>query len=192
MFGLGHVYLGAEHLAAVRIDAGLHLAEEFQVLLDAAVAVGALGARLAYSAAAETDLFLTLVVYIGEAFLDELLGPFIKLVEVVRCIEFIGPVEAQPVDVFLDGLHVFGVFLDGIGVVETEVGGAAVFLCQTEIEADALCMADVQVTVGLRRESRLDRFVFAFSKVLLYDFFQKVQIFTGICTVFHFSSSHVE
>src|SRR6185437_1162697 len=45
-------------------------------------------------------------------------------------------------------------FLAGIGVVEAQVATAAELARDAEVEADRLRMADVQVTVGLRRKTR--------------------------------------
>ena len=147
-----HVYLGTQDLLSVGIFAFLHLAEEPEVLLDAAVPVRTFLTGSIDSTASFADLFLALVVYIGETFLYELLGPLIELVEIVGGVEFLVPLEAHPADVFLDGVHIFGVLLGGVGVIVAEVGLAAVFLSKAEVYAEALRVAEVEVAVGLRRE----------------------------------------
>ena len=81
-----HVNLGAQDLLAVGILAVPHFAEEFQVLFGGTVAPGALGAGLVHGPASRADFVLRLVVHIGQAAVDELLGPGIELVEVIRCI----------------------------------------------------------------------------------------------------------
>ena len=63
------------------------------------------------------------------------------------------PVEAQPADIFLDGLDIFHVFGSGIGVIVTEVALSAKFAGQAEIQADGLGVTDVQVTVGFGRKT---------------------------------------
>ena len=68
----------------------------------------------------------------------------------------VGPALDQPADVAGDGLHVLRVLLDRVGVVETQVADAVVLARDTEIEADGLGMAEVQVAVGLGREPRDD------------------------------------
>ena len=153
---MGHVDLGAEHLLAVSIFAGLHLAEEPEVLLDAAVAVGAFDTGLVHGTAMQPDFFLGLVINIGQSPLDQLFGPLVKLVEIVGCIQFLIPLESQPLDVLLDGIYIFDIFLDRVGIVVTEVGLTAIFLRQTEIQANALGMSQMQVAVRLRRETRHD------------------------------------
>ena len=79
-----HVDLGTQDLLAVGILAVPHFAEEFQVLFGSAVAPGALGAGLIDGAASRADFLLRLVVHIGQAALDQLLGPGVQLVEIIR------------------------------------------------------------------------------------------------------------
>ena len=63
---------------------------------------------------------------------------------------------SDPSDIALDGLYVFGVFFGRVGVVETQVTNTVVFLGNTEVQADRLDVTDMQVTVRLRRETRLN------------------------------------
>ena len=168
--GVGHVNLGAQHLLSFGILAGLHFPEELEVLFHGTVTPGAGGAGLVHGTAVLADLVLGLVVHIRQAALDEVFGPLVKLVEIIGGVELLVPLEAQPLDVFLDGIHIFGVFLGGVGVIVAEVGLAAVFLCQAEVEADALGVAQVQVTVGLRREAGHDAVHFTFGQILFDDF----------------------
>ena len=94
--GMRHVDLGTQHLLAVGELARLHAFEQVEVLLRRTVAPRRLFARLGDRAAAFADLLLRLVVDIGQPFADQLLGPFVELVEIVRRIAFERPVEAQP------------------------------------------------------------------------------------------------
>ncbi len=68
----------------------------------------------------------------------------------------VGPVEAQPAHVVHDGVDVFHVFLAGVGVVEAQVAQPLVLGRQSEIEADGLGVADVQVAVGLGGKTGVD------------------------------------
>ncbi len=150
-----HVDLGAEHARSIGKLAGPHAAEEIEVLLDRAVAVGAVLPGLGQRAAARADLVLRLVVHIGEAVANEVLGPFVELLEIVRCvIEMGAPVEAEPAHVLLDGVDVFLRLLGRIGVVEAQVAAAAELLRHAEIEANGLGVADVKIAVGLGRKPR--------------------------------------
>ena len=179
--GVRHVDLGAQHLAAVGELAGAHAAEQVEVLLDAAVAVGAVLAGRRHRAAPLTYLVEGLVVDVSQAFLYQKFGPLVELFEIVGGIVLLGPVEAQPVDVLLDGVDILGVLLDGVGVVEAQVGLAAVLLRQSEINAYRLGVADVQVAVGFRRETGLDGGVLALVQALFDNLFKKIQLlFSGI------------
>src|SRR5580698_562689 len=95
------------------------------------------------------------VVDIGLAILDKFDRPFIELVEIIGGVEKSVPLVAEPADVGLDRLHVFGFFLLGIGVVEAEIRMSAEFVGQAEVDADCLGMADVEIAVGLGREAGL-------------------------------------
>ena len=178
--GMGHVNFGTEHLLPFCVLAGFHFPEEPQVFLHGTGPPGAGRTGLVHGTTAQADFFLVLVVYIGQAALDEFFRPGVQLIKVVAGIQFLIPLEAQPLDVLLDGVHVLGVFLGGVGVVVPEVGFTAVLLRQAKIEADTLGMSQVQVTVGFRRETGHDAVHFAFGKVFLYDFFQKIEF-----TLFH-------
>ena len=96
------------------------------------------------------------IAYVGLAGFDELDGPFIKLVEIVGCVEHpVTPIAAEPADVFDDGVDVFGVFLCRIGVVEAQVALAAEFGGEAEVQIDRFGVADMQIAVWLRREARV-------------------------------------
>ncbi len=94
-----------------------------------------------------------LVVHIGLAGSDEVLGPGVELLEVVRgVVKVLAPVEAEPVHVALDGVDELLLLLGRIGVVEAQVAVAAELLGDAEIQADRLGVADVQIAVRLRRK----------------------------------------
>ena len=183
--GVRHVDLGAQHLGAVGELAGAHAAEQVEVLLDAAVAVGAVLAGGGHGAAPLADLVEGLVVDVSQAFLYQKFSPLIELLEVVGGIMFLRPVEAQPVDVLLYGVDVLGVLLDGVGVVEAQVRLAAVLLRQSEINAYRLGVADVQVAVGLGWKTGLDGSVLALTEALFNNLFQKIKLLLRGVGLFH-------
>ena len=78
-----HVDLGAQHARAVRKLAGAHAAEQIEIFLDASPAVRALGAGLGQGAAGEPHLLLGLIVDIGLAGADQVLGPGVELLEII-------------------------------------------------------------------------------------------------------------
>src|SRR6185437_12172495 len=65
-----------------------------------------------------------------------------------------------------DGLDILDFLLRGIGVVHAQVANAAELARDAEIQADALGVADVQITVRLRRKTRVNARIFIFRHVL--------------------------
>ena len=98
----------------------------------------------------------------------------------------LSPIEAKPADIRLYGIDVFHVFLCRVGVIKPQVTDAAIFLCQTEVQTDALDVTDMQIAVGFRREASDDLVVWysAFPKVVLNYLLDKVERFC-ILFVFH-------
>ena len=150
-----HVDLGAQHPRAVREFAGAHAAEEIEILLDRALAKRAVPARLGQGSAIGPDLVLRLIIDVGLARPDQVLGPGVELLEIVRrVIEVLAPVETEPAHVALDGVDVFLLLLGRVGVVEAQVTVSAELLGDAEVEADRLGMADVEIAVRLGRKAR--------------------------------------
>ena len=170
----GHIDLRAQHAAAVREFAVLHALEQVEVFLDAAVAVRAVHARLGERAAVLAHLLGRLIVDVGKTLFDHAAGDLVQAREEIAGEVQLRPVKAQPFDVALDAFHEYGIFFGGIGVVEAKVAGAAVFLCNAEIDAQRLYVADVQVSVRLRREAGFDVVKASLLKVLLDIFFDEV------------------
>ena len=152
----GQVDLGAEgHLALLHL-AVLHLLKQPQVLLDGPVTVGGHGGD-ADVAAVGLKLLRRQLADVGKALLDELHRVLIVLLEIVGAIEEpVAPVEAQPVDILLDGVHILGVLLGGVGVIHAQVAQAVVPLSGAEVDAQGLAVADMQIAVRLRREAGVD------------------------------------
>ena len=172
-----HIYLRPEHLFAVCINSVTHFAEELEVFLYAAIAVRTLNTGLVNGASTLGNFFLSLVIDIGESPFDEILGPLIKLVEIIGSVALLFPLETEPLDVLLDGVHILDILLDRIGVIVAQVGLASVFLCETEVYAQALGVSEMQVAVRLRREAGEYAFVLAALKVLLDYFLEEIQFF---------------
>ncbi|MCY1429457.1 hypothetical protein D9M71_453750 [compost metagenome] len=171
----GHVDLRPQRTGAVRELAGLHAREQVEVLLDGTVAERAVAAGLGQAAAIGARFFRRKVADIGLAGLDQVDGPFMQLVEIVGGVAHLArPLEAEPAHVALDGVDVFLVFLRRVGVVEAQVAIAAEFPGQAEIQADRLGVTDMQVAVGLRRETGDDLRVLAAVQVSLDDGAQEV------------------
>src|SRR6266403_3303700 len=101
---------------------------------------------------------------------DQDFRPFIETLEIVRGIKQVGsPIIAEPAHVGLNRIDIFLLFLGGVGVVEPQVASPGKLLRDAEIERDRLGMADVQVTIRLRREARHDLAVFLDVEIGLDD-----------------------
>ena len=67
------------------------------------------------------------------------------------------PNRSRARHVVLDRVDVLDVFGERVGVVEPQVARASELARDAEVEADRLCVADVQKTVGLGRKARHHR-----------------------------------
>ena len=178
----GEVHLRTEALLAVGILAVAHFAEEFHVLFHTAVAVGA---RTAWLASVVAAVFLHLVAsqvfHVGLAHFNQLFGKGVNLVVVVAREIFAAlPFKTEPLHVFADGIHIFHVFLGRVRIVEAEVRDAAkvlVLVCRTEVQADGLRMADVDVAVGFGRETGMHLGALARLEVVDDDVLHKIRRF---------------
>ena len=122
-----------------------------------------------------------------------------EFVEEVRGVEeAVTPVEAKPAHVLLDGTDVVFILLGGVGVVHAEVALAAEFCGHSEVDADCLRVADVEVAIRFRREARYyGAAVEAATYVALDELpnevparfrsFRARRVSGAFCDVFHFS-----
>ena len=135
----------------------LHASEEIEILIDASVTVRTILAHLGQCSSERTDLLSGEAVDIGMTPIDQLLGKFVQPVEIVGCVVKIAtPIEAEPLDRFDDGIDILLIFFFRIGVIETEVTDATVITGKTEVKANALSMADMEVSIRFRWESSLN------------------------------------
>lgn len=96
-------------------------------------------------------------------------GEVVHLLEVIGGeVESVLPVPAEPFDVVGDRVDVFLLFFFGVCVVEAEVAGSAELGSDAEVEADAFCVADVEIAVWLRREACGDP-AFPFAAFVILD-----------------------
>ena len=120
-----------------------------------AIAIRAVLSRLGQRAAILANFLGRQIIHIRPACLDEHHCPVIKLIEIIRGVEKTIPLEAEPLNVFLDGFDIFDIFHLGIRVVEAQVGVAVELVGKPEVDADGFRVADVQVAVGLGRKAGL-------------------------------------
>ena len=150
-----HIDLRAQHACAIGKLSRAHTAKQIQIFLDRALAPRAVAPRLCQSAAGGTNFVRRLIIDIRLSCSDEMLGPFIQLLEIVRgVIEMRSPVKPKPMHVALDGIDIFLLLFERIGVVKSQVTAATKLLRQTEVEADGLGVPDMQIPIGLRRKTR--------------------------------------
>ncbi len=165
--GRGHVDLGPQRVLPVLEFAGPHAAKEIETLRRRPIAIGARLARLGERAAIFANLVGVQAADVGVPLLNQLLGPLVELLEVVRGVELaVFPAEAQPADVLFNGVDVLDVLLGGVRVVEAEVALAAEFFGDAEVEADRFRVPDVQVAVGLGRKAG-HHFAAVFARLLI-------------------------
>ena len=124
-------------------------------------AEGTINTGFAKVATVGAHVVCALLVDIGVARGDEVFRRAVHEVEVVAgLVRFVvarlAPVKTQPFDRVDDGVDVFHLLFFRVGVVKPQVARAAIITRQTEVEADALGVADVQVAVWLGREAGAD------------------------------------
>ena len=176
--GRRHVYLCAQHLGAVGIDARLHLAEELQVLLHAPVPVWRGSARLCKRAAGGGYLLGGEVAHVGVAVGYILFGYFVKLIVIVGGKHQSVVLEAEPFKRLYDGVNILVVLFCGVGIVHAEVDFSVILFLHAEVDGERLYMADVQVAVGFGRKADFDfvadSFKLACGKLFVYNLLYKV------------------
>ena len=151
------VDLCPQHAGTIRKLARAHIAKQAEIYFHRTVAIGRSTARFSQRAAHRPHLVGGRVVDIGEAGANEVLCPVVQRLEIVRrMVQMLAPVEAKPVYVPLNGVDVFLLLLHGIGIVEAKMAAAAVLDAKSEIQADRLCVAEMQIAVRLRWKARND------------------------------------
>ena len=154
--GRFHVDFCSKRSGALCKLAVLHAKEQVQIFLDGAVSKRTISARLGQGASVLAHLIGVEVAHVGMAFANQLQSPIVELLEVVRSVEEIVPIKAEPTHVALDRVDVLLALFARVGVVEPQVALATVGSCEPKIQADAFGMSDVQIAIGLRRKTGLN------------------------------------
>src|SRR5208283_2082437 len=173
----GHINPGSQRSQAVGKLTRAHALKQRQIFFDGTVAIRAISARLIQGPAILADFLRAQVANVGLARLDELYRPRMELIEVVGGIEQpVFPVGAEPAHVGDDRIHVLLLFLFRVRVVKAQIGLAAELRRQTEVDADGFGVANVEISVGLRRKTRLHTpLVFVRLQVLENDVADKIR-----------------
>ncbi len=157
------VYLCAESVASFGELAVFHALKKVQAFFNGTVTPGTDG-RFAYITAVCLEFLGSELADIGQPFFYQLNSVFICFGEIVGAIEeTVIPVETEPVDIFLNGIHVFGIFLCGVGIIHTEVADTAVFFGCAKVYAKSFAVTDVKVAVGFGRKTGMHLHTFTAS-----------------------------
>mmetsp|Transcript_32865 Transcript_32865/g.103195 ORF Transcript_32865/g.103195 Transcript_32865/m.103195 type:complete len:666 (+) Transcript_32865:1087-3084(+) len=152
-----------------------HRAEERDALLHRPIAEGRVAAGRGERAAVLAHLLRRQLVHVCQPLAHQLLRVRVELLKVVAGVrQPVGPVKAEPAHVRENGVDVLALLLLRVGVVEPHVRPPAKLLAQAKVDADALCVADVEVAVWLGREARHDGGVLSAAEVRLDDVAHKV------------------
>ena len=185
--GGSHVDLGTKHLLPILIFALLHLLKETQIFLHAPAAVRALLAGSIEIPAVLPDFLSRQVTDKGLALLDQKDGTFIHLFKIIGGKEKpVLKIRSQPLHILYNGLHKLRLLLGGVGVVKAQIKLSAVFLCQAVIQQNGLCMPDMQITVGLRREAGLHMIIYALRQILVDLLLNKIPGHRLLLAIFHY------
>ena len=154
---VGHVYPRAQHPTSFRVRSFLHFFKQPLVLLNGAIAKWTGCSGNSRRALLSGHLLGWLIVYIRLALSNQLLCKGIKLSEIITGVIFPSlPFEAEPSNIPSNRIHILDTLLLWVGIVESQIGDASVFSSQTETDTDGLGMPNVEVSVGLWRESCQD------------------------------------
>ena len=154
-----HINLGAQYHASLGVLALRHLGKQAQVFLHTALSVRAVFSGHIEGAAVFALLLGCQLAHICLALLNEFYRTFVQKIKVIGSKKDIVIIKAQPLDVFFNRFHILGVLFGGVSVIKAQIANALVLIFYTEIDADCLRMADVQIAVRLGRKARLHAFV---------------------------------
>ena len=143
------------------MQAVAHFSEAGQVMLGRLGSEWAVHAWLDKVATVDPHLLGRLFVHIGVARCDEVFRRAVHEVKIIAglvgfVVAGLAPVKAQPFHAVDDGVDVFHLLFFRVGVVKTQVAHATVVACQAKVQANAFGMANVQVAIGLGRETGAD------------------------------------
>ena len=186
-----HIHLRAQHVRSVEELPRPHAGEQVEVLLHRTVPVRAVHARFRDRAAALPDLVVALAVHVRLPVPDQADRQLIQCFVIIRGEEeLLFPVEPEPPHVALDRFDVFHVFGFRVRVVEPHVADAADLHGDAEVDADRLCVADVQEAVRLGGEARHHpAAVHAGAGIPLDDLPEEVEVFPHSEHRTHFDGS---
>ena len=110
---------------------------------------------------------------------DKLDSKLIQLLEVIARVRDLPRLEAQPPHSLQDALEILSLLCLWIGIVVAQVASAVVERGIAKVDEDGFGVADVQVAIGLWRETGVDESLGP-SKVLLAEMWVNLRVASGL------------
>ena len=177
--GGSHIYFCTKNLFSVRIFTGLHLLKQSHIFFDGTISGRILLAGLFKGASVLFDFLRTQIGYISLSLLNQLHCTLIHLSKIVGCKEqSVLPIRAEPLNIRKDGLHKFRLFLCGVCIIKSHVELTAIFFRQTVVQQNTFGMPDMQIAIGLRRETGVNGVIHALCQILINRCLNKI---SGFC-----------
>ena len=192
--GRRHIYLGTQREGPLVELTGIHAHKEVEVFFDGAVAIRALRAGARRRTLLCGNLFGGLLIDIGFALFYHPDGQIEKFREIVgSIIQPVSPIEAEPMDVFFDGIDILYILFYGVCIVKTKVTCTAITLGNAEIYTYSFGMTYMEIPVRLGRETGIEpASVFPGSQVGTHYFFYKINRFFFFGIINLFSLCHIQ
>ena len=179
-----HVDLGTKDAFALFEFPPLHPFEQIETLLGRAIAPRAFFARRIEIPAIFANLLRRQFAYIRLATAYQFLRPCIQLVEIIRCKIQCIPIKSKPTHIFFDRIAILRVFFHWVGIVETQIARSSKLLRQAKIQADRFRMTNVEITIGLGRETRRNApAILAVFQILFDDFSHEIRTDFNFCHI---------
>src|SRR6476620_1603827 len=153
-----HIDLCPQHFFAVSEYSILHLLKKKNIFVDGPVPEFIFNTGLCWCSFLSSNFFGAAVINIRKPLMDQLYSEVIQFIKIVTGIKFVHPAETKPLYVVLDTVNIFYLFSFRISVIESKICCTAVFLAKPKVEANAFCVADMQIPVRLGRKSCQDIF----------------------------------
>ena len=179
------------HLAVLKF-AVFHTFKQVKAFLNRAVTVRALCRRLRI-APVLPHLIGSKLANVGKSLFNQLNCVLVHLLKILgRIVKSVVPVKAEPLYVLLDSVNILNVLFCWVGIVHTEVADSAELFSRAKVNADSLCVSDMQIAVRLGRKASMNLFTLksaVFGNILIYKIVNEVVLHNlFIFNIFNFSS----
>ena len=169
-----HIYFCTKHLFACLKLALCHTGKQIKVFLNASVTVRAVLSRFCQSTSVLSDFVRVKIINIRLAFFNKFNRTFIKEVEIIGSKINIVPLKAEPLNILFDCVNIFGVLFRWVCIVHTKITYAVVFFLNAEINANCLCVSNMEIAVWLGRKTGLDTVINALFQILIDEILNEI------------------